>query len=456
MSSEELFDDRLAVATKLHHQGDIARAAEIYQQLHQIQPQRLDVIHNLGAVYIGLGKLKEGVALVSQAINSDPSNLGMKDSPKMLGMALFKSKYWIQAKEWLLEAAQRDPDDLEVCEALARISPRDYLQPERFDPLSKSTLKRYSPKEADTYIYTIDVVGNCNLRCPSCPVGNSNSDGRDKRMMQIEVFDEIISKIERETPSPNPQIWLYNWGEPLLHPKLPKMIKRIQQAGYRSYLSSNLNVEKGLKELIKANPTELKVSLSGFKPNTYDITHAGGDINLVKSNLYRLRKYLDHYQSQTRIWIGHHIYKTNQDEVAEVKKICQELSFEHHPIQAFYQPLEKLIKLAKGDQEVRHQPIMSQFLVPIEQQVEFSKKHRSQGFDCELRFNQTVINSDASVALCCSQYDAKNALGIDFINYSHEEIEDRKYRHQLCKECRHLGLDYSPKKLPISLSPNYG
>lgn len=445
------FDQQLRQALKLHRAGDVSNASQLYRQLHHLQPNRVDVMHNLGATLLGLGDFREGVELLSKAIAADPTNTGMADSPKMLGIALFKAKYWEQAHPWLLEALQLNPDDTEVSTALARIAPRPYLEPEKYDHTAKRTLKRYSPRETSGYVYTIDIVGNCNLVCPSCPVGNSSDTGRFKKMMSLDVFDQVLEKISKESPVRDPQIWLYNWGEPLLHPKLPDIVERIHQAGYRSYLSSNLNIEKGLKELIKAKPYELKVSISGFSAQTYNVTHRKGNINLVKSNLYRLRQYLDHYDSPTRIWVGQHIYSNNQHEVEALGKLCAELNFAHHPIQAFYQPLEKLIGLAQGEQKIADEEIMSLFLVPPSEQIKFLNNTKQADYDCELRFNQTVINADASVALCCSHYQPENALGLSFLEHSRTDIENKKYRSALCKTCRHHGLDYSPKELPKSV-----
>ena len=271
--------------------------------------------------------------------------------------------------------------------------------------------------------------------------------------MPLETFEKVLQKICDETPVDNPQIWLYNWGEPLLHPKLPEIISLIKAAGLRSYLSSNLNVEKGLRETIKAGPTELKISLSGFHKDTYSRTHTQGDINLVKSNFFRLRQYLDKYESETRVWVGHHIYKHNHHETQEVAQFCKDLGFEHHPVQAFYQPLDKLLKLSQGDDSVMQEDIMQYFLVSPAAQSQFLRQHVAPGFDGELRFNQTIINADASVAQCCSLYASETAPGTDFLRHTHAEIEQSRYQNPICNQCREAGLDVSPKVLPTSIKP---
>jgi hypothetical protein len=61
--------------------------------------------------------------------------------------------------------------------------------------------------------YSIDIVGNCNLRCPSCPVGNIDlKDTRPKGFILKELFYEIADKISRENRDLNPWVSLYDWG----------------------------------------------------------------------------------------------------------------------------------------------------------------------------------------------------------------------------------------------------
>ena len=42
--------------------------------------------------------------------------------------------------------------------------------------------------------FNIDVVSACNLKCPSCPVGNSEDVTRSKGIMASELLEEILKK----------------------------------------------------------------------------------------------------------------------------------------------------------------------------------------------------------------------------------------------------------------------
>jgi hypothetical protein len=158
--------------------------------------------------------------------------------------------------------------------------------------------------------------------------------------------------------------------------------------------------------------------------------------------MYRLRHYLDQYQATTRVWVGHHIYRSNQADVPEVAALCQELGFEHHPIAAFFQPLERLIEVVEG-RGTEH-PILQELVEHPLTYIPRLQATKSTLLDCELRFNQTAINFDGSVALCCSVYEETNMLGAHFLEHGHRELEAMKYAHPTCKTCFEHGLACVP------------
>jgi len=43
----------------------------------------------------------------------------------------------------------------------------------------------------------IDIVGACNLSCPSCPMGNSEN-VNFKKAMQVDMFRKIVEKARNE------------------------------------------------------------------------------------------------------------------------------------------------------------------------------------------------------------------------------------------------------------------
>lgn len=437
---------RLQNAIAHHQAGRLIDAQILYRQVLAEIPYDNATRHNLGMVCLGLGQLKEALALLEEAYIVDPTNPIWESSSRMVAATLFEQRYWELAQPWLQRLLTVAKDDPQALNTLRRISPRQYLSPEIVDSKQHKILRRYSPREAETYQYVIDIVGTCNLRCPTCPVGNSQDAQRSKGFMSPELFERILAKITAESPVPNPEIWLFNWGEPLLHPQLPELIGIVKAHGFPVHLSTNLNTTHGIAELAKAAPTAIKISLSGFTQESYAKTHVRGDIRLLKANMYLLRYSLDKYAAETRVWVGHHLYRFNLDQQAAVAAVCAELGYEYHPIAAFYQPLERLLELLQGKNADTE--IMQQLLEHPSTYLQRIKNQRSGNYDCELRFNQTVINFDGTLALCCNVYESSQMLGAHFIDTPREEIETLKYQHPFCSTCMQHGLDYSVAELP--------
>jgi MoaA/NifB/PqqE/SkfB family radical SAM enzyme len=80
-----------------------------------------------------------------------------------------------------------------------------------------------------SFSFNIDVLGSCNLKCPSCPVGNFKEVKNPTGFMSPELLREILSKALNEYKISF--IYLYNWTEPLLHPQLPELIEVIHSLG---------------------------------------------------------------------------------------------------------------------------------------------------------------------------------------------------------------------------------
>jgi pyruvate-formate lyase-activating enzyme len=443
------FADSLELARSRERAGDPAAAASIYEQLLAQHPGDAALIGRLALALLGAGQLARGEREANRAWALGAGTPALAGLPRQVGLQLFSRGYREQARPWLRLAQAQQPADKDLDNARARCEPPTYLAPETYDPVAGETLLRYAPRESDRYVYAIDIAGTCNLRCPSCPVANSDDSGRTKGTMPEGLFMDILAKVKREAPGGRAAIWLYNWGEPLLHPALDRILGAIREADLSSMISTNLNYDRGLERLARHLPDVIKVSLSGWHPDSYQRSHTGGDIDRVKRNLSRLRAIVADSPQPCRVWVGHHLYRHNYHERDEVRLACEALGFEWQPVQAFWQPLEKLLELVDGHNIA--DPLYQDLLVDPVRNAEHVRRHRRRSFDCELRFNQTVINVDGSVSLCCSTYAPENRIATSFLDTGHEALEAARYRHALCGRCRGAGLDYSISELPDSI-----
>jgi len=435
-------------AVSAHNAGRIQEAEQGYRAVLAREPRHAIALNNLGMIALVTGNYADAVRLIGSALREAPLDPRLAGSAKALGLTLFSQGYRVDALPWLEAAARAAPDDVEVGAALTQSRLPGHLAPTREDPEAGTPWLRYAPYESRNYVYSIDIVGTCNLRCPTCPVENMRDEPRAKGHMPLDKFEAILDKIRTEAPVPDPEIWLFNWGEPLLHPQLAQIIRAVKTRGMSVHLSSNLNVRNGIEEALRAQPDTWKVSMSGVSNATYGRTHARGDVHLVMSNLYLMRHLLDRHRVNTRVWVGFHLYRGNLDDAARMRALCRELGFDYRENPAVLHPVEKVIEFVEGRVRAQDREIAGHLLadpLAIREQV---RAKRSGHYDCELRFNMTTINHDGSVALCCATYSQQAQLGIDFLEESHARIEARKYAHPFCRTCYGHGLQYTTAKLP--------
>lgn len=280
--------------------------------------------------------------------------------------------------------------------------------------------------------YAIDVIEGCNLRCPSCPVGNFREAARPKGRMSVTMLEAIMGKIQRETPNVQ-WIGLFSWAEPLLHPEIARLVKVVKEHRFRCHLSSNLNRIDRLEEVIAAGPDHLRISISGFTQEVYEQTHRGGYVEAVKSNMLRLRQILNEQNSQTDVAIAWHRYRHNREDEKQMTRFAQQLGFRMEPVWAYLMPLEKNLEFHQGIiKEEDKKVIELMALTPKEQKEIQTGTPQS---DCLLRSEQFSINADGSVALCCGAFDKSNFIAESFLDTPHEELQRRKYAHATCFAC---------------------
>jgi MoaA/NifB/PqqE/SkfB family radical SAM enzyme len=268
--------------------------------------------------------------------------------------------------------------------------------------------------------------------------------------MAYDLFARILDKILREAPVSRPVIALYNWGEPLLHPEIGRIVRRVRGHNLYCAVSTNLNQARFLEDLVSAHPNTLRISLSGFSQHVYGRTHTRGRIETVKTNMRTLREMIDRHQSRIDVRIAYHRYIGNGgEEWRSMQALARELGFTLQPKIARMYPLEKALALGATDAEPQPGDRALFDLLLVKPSEWFSVAGRGGEMDtsCTMLEQEMAINFDGSVALCCNVYDYANNVSGDFLASSHEDLQASKRDHHLCGTCmasnypRSCGLD---------------
>ncbi len=425
-------------ALNLHQKGQVHEALALYQECLDAYPDDQIAQYGVASILLSQGQIA-GYEFAEKAIfKPQTSNIDKLRAADSIVRLLIQHQYQDHAKRFLLACQEHSIKLADFSELWQLVELPEYLESSAYDHELQKNLERYRPIENKHYVYAIDIVGGCNLRCPTCPV--SNSANMPKGLMSLDLYKNILEKIKRESIDTKPDIWLFNWTEPMLHPEVDRFIHLTHHYGLTSFISTNLNIGERIDAVMQANPTRLKVSLSSFEQAIYSQTHTRGDIEQVIQNLQKLAKARDKHKCQTQIWIGHHLYKNTLEEQSRIQTLAHELGFMYAASPAILAPIEAVFKLMNNQATDDVHKIRPNFLYdPLHIREEMSRK-RSGTKDCELRFNMMAIQHDGQVNLCCATVQGLNGGGVSFLKHSHKEIEDMKYRSKFCQKCMAANL----------------
>jgi tungsten cofactor oxidoreducase radical SAM maturase len=144
--------------------------------------------------------------------------------------------------------------------------------------------------EKDVRGVYIEVTTRCNLKCSNCVRNVWDEPLAD---MEPETFERIMESL-RELPDLR-EVHFGGFGEPLLHPDLPEMVKRVKALGVRVSLITNgtLLDEEKITALLNSKLDRLFVSMDSTQPDLFSEIRGGADLNLVLENLKRVRAWRD-------------------------------------------------------------------------------------------------------------------------------------------------------------------
>ena len=290
------------------------------------------------------------------------------------------------------------------------------------------------------FLFDIDISGACNLRCPSCPQGNVNNYHLPHGFMEPELLERIMEKAVTECLVE--QVSLYNWAEPLFHPRLPELINIVQDKGVSCHLSSNLNILPNPDAILAANPASFRISTSGFRQEIYSRTHRGGNIERVKKHMVELTEAKRRTKAQTDIYIYYHRYLHNLEDEPKMREYATRLGIKFIPDWALMLPLEKILGYMEGVDsylpltEEDHELINS-LALPLRGALTAARKYADR--PCPLRDDAVTLDYRGNVMLCCGIFDARKYTLGNYIDMALKDIQQTRYRHPMCESCMRQG-----------------
>jgi radical SAM protein with 4Fe4S-binding SPASM domain len=331
-----------------------------------------------------------------------------------------------------------------IADVLNRLNLREKL--ENFLLIEKEKQQRKESVSGHPYWLTLDPANFCTLRCPFCPTGQGRG-SRPKGILSWDDFKKVMDELGRYLI----HLDFCNWGEPLLNKDIYRMVKYAKQYSIDTKIDSNFNhfSEKDAEEMVLSGLDKLIVSLDGVTPDTYAKYRIGGDFNKVMGHLkLLLKKRKELGRSTPYISWQFLVFRHNEHEIDEVKKIVKDLGVDHLGI----------TKAFIGNQD----------WIPLNEEYSNYKKEKTQDnltseyFKlpqeriCNWPWEAIAINPNGSVSACCSVEDEKDDFGNIFENSFKDVWNNDKYRQarrfikdgirpgkeisNICIGCKHSGL----------------
>lgn len=290
------------------------------------------------------------------------------------------------------------------------------------------------------FLFYIEVVEGCNLRCPACATGNYRGVPLKKGLMESDLLERIMKKAVGESKVSS--VGLFNWGEPLLHPRLPELVRVVRSHGVPCSVSTNLSVSKNFDDLMESNPEVIYISTSGFTQAVYGRTHKGGDIELVKSNMKALAEAKAKYGGRTHVTVMFHRYRGNQQDELLMRSFSDSLGFSFTADHARMTPFEKVLAYIGYDSSAAQltpddYEILKLLPIPLDDAMKIALRYKSK--PCALLSSQIVINAFAEVQLCCAVYDSNRFTIANYLNTPLRRVQELRHSHPMCSKCTNVG-----------------
>jgi MoaA/NifB/PqqE/SkfB family radical SAM enzyme len=120
----------------------------------------------------------------------------------------------------------------------------------------------------------------CQLECPYCPRIKA-TEGMSIGHMAWDDYEQLM----REVGPYLAAVAFWQWGEPLLHPRILDMVKLANGHGIITFMSTNAQVdpaEVDLQGLVDSGLDMLIISMDGATQEVYENFRAGGQLHRLK------------------------------------------------------------------------------------------------------------------------------------------------------------------------------
>lgn len=155
---------------------------------------------------------------------------------------------------------------------------------------------------------SIEVTNHCNLSCPMCPTNTKMK--RSKGFLDAALLRRIIDQ------APGLEfIFLFQWGEPFLHPGIFEFIDYASSKSIRTMLTTNGTLCSGemMRRVLDSGLERLTFSVDGTGA-TYERIR-GFSYDRIRANILKLKKMRDTKKSSLKIDVSMVVFEETEADI---------------------------------------------------------------------------------------------------------------------------------------------
>lgn len=239
------------------------------------------------------------------------------------------------------------------------------------------------------YIKVLEPTNACMMNCVMCPRKEMT---RKVEYMDLNLFKKIIDQAEW-----NNTLDLSQFGDPLMHPQIDKMIEYATKKGIKTHIYANPNLlsEEMCIKLMKAKLYLLDMTIDGVNDKTYKYFRGqNADFGEAVKNIDVLLRLKKEKKSDMKIIVSMIYMEKNKNDVETFKKIWNKEGIDRVDVKNFG-------TFDGSDKEI--------FKYAIKESNQ--KKFGLGNGPCAEPWMGVAVTASGKVVPCCLDYDEKYVIG---------------------------------------------
>lgn len=252
------------------------------------------------------------------------------------------------------------------------------------------------------HTHIVEITSFCNLRCPFCIVNNGMT--RPHRTMPLREVARVLDEIA--ALGPGQEVYLFNYGEPMMHPHVEQVVRHAHSLGLRTKISTNgVHLARKGPAVVRGGLDVLLIDLDGVSREAHATYRVGSDAERVKGAIRSFMTEIAGEPVRTEIVLQTIVHKQNVGEMASIRAFAREVGITRVAWKALGLDLGvRLSKEAFDAARARYVPDDKRF-------DRYAGLLRESAQPCPFSEMNGVILSNGDYVLCTHDADGHIVLG---------------------------------------------